>query len=95
MIMRVGIMIRTIDGDDGPGTYTRNLLKHLLEMDTSNEYVLFYKTKKHFGRYAEFKNVREILIKVPSIFLWDQVAVPFYARKEGEDFFHHVLQRFS
>jgi glycosyltransferase involved in cell wall biosynthesis len=52
--------------------------------------VLFYASPGQLGRYAHLPNVRERLVRAPGKLLWDQVAVPVAARREGVDvLFHH------
>jgi glycosyltransferase involved in cell wall biosynthesis len=46
---------------------------------------LQYRTPKWLGRFATYPNVREVLVRAPHKFLWDQVAVPYCAWKEGAD----------
>lgn len=78
-------MLRSIDAIDGPGIYTINLMDNLLEFDKKNEYVLFYKTKKNFGRYSKYNHVKETLIEIPGKLIWDQIAIPIVALKEKVD----------
>lgn len=47
--MKIGVMLRSIDERQGIGVYTQNLMDHLLPLDRSNEYVLFYRTRESFG----------------------------------------------
>ena len=88
--LRIGIMLRAIGEYDGAGVYMRALLDALLELDRDNQYVLFYATKAHAGRYAGRKGVREVVVRAPGKLLWDQVAVPVAAWRERVDvLFHH------
>ena len=83
-------MLRGIDEHDGAGVYIRELLDALLRLDRTNQYVLFYSGERHRGRYAHLPNVREVVVRAPGKLLWDQVAVPMAARREGLDvLFHH------
>ncbi|MFH2122652.1 MAG: glycosyltransferase family 1 protein [Pseudomonadota bacterium] len=83
--MRIGIMMRSADEAGGISVYAKNIVKELLLLDQKNEYVLFYKSKKHFGRYAEFFNCREILLEGKNKAFWDQITIPWAARKERID----------
>jgi len=83
-------MLRTIDEKQGIGIYSSNLLDSLFEIDQKNEYVLFYKTKTHFGRYAKYANVKERLIEGGNKFIWDQIKIPLAARKEKLDLLFHT-----
>ena len=80
--LRIGIMLRAIGEYDGAGVYMRALLDALLELDRDNEYVLFYSTEAHAGRYAGRPGVREVVVRAPGKLLWDQVAVPVAAWRE-------------
>ncbi|HET9727745.1 MAG TPA: glycosyltransferase, partial [Gemmatimonadales bacterium] len=88
--LRIGIMLRGIDEYDGAGVYIRQLVDAVLRLDGTNQYVLFYADEAQRGRYANRTNVREVVVRAPGKLLWDQVAVPMAARREGVDvLFHH------
>lgn len=88
--LRIGIMLRAIDEYDGAGVYIRQLVDAVLQLDRTNRYVLFYADPGQQGRYAHLPNVREVVVRAPGKLLWDQVAVPMAARREGVDvLFHH------
>lgn len=84
--MKIAIMARTLDeSGGGPGIANSNLIDKIIELDRVNEYLVFYKTKKHLGRYINHKNVKEIYLKIPSKLLWDQLVVPYFSWKEDVD----------
>ena len=83
--IKIGVMARAIDAMDGPGVGTRNLLDALVKIDNGNEYVVFYRTKKEYGRYAKYKNVKKMVLQIPTKILWDQIAVPLAAFREEVD----------
>ena len=88
--LRIGLMLRGIDEYDGAGVYIRNLVDALLELDATNQYVLFYARPEQRGRYRHLPNVRELVVRAPGKLLWDQVAVPAAAWRERLDvLFHH------
>ena len=88
--LRIGIMLRAVDEYDGAGVYIRSLVDALLELDSTNQYVLFYANDGQRGRYAGRANVREVVVRAPGKVLWDQVAVPLAAWRERLDvLFHH------
>ena len=90
--LRIGIMLRGIDEYDGAGVYIRQLVDAVLRLDGTNQYVLFYADEAQRGRYANRPNVREVVVRAPGKLLWDQVAVPMAARREGVDvLFHHTF----
>ncbi len=83
--MRFGIMMRSADEAGGISVYARNMVEELLQLDKSNEYVLFYKTDKHFGRYSKYENCREVLLPGGNKAVWDQIKIPMAARREKID----------
>lgn len=83
--MKIAVMLRAMDQDSGFRAYIEGLIENMLAIDLENSYLLFYRTKKYFGRFSSFKNAKEVLLSAPHKFLWDQVAVPFRAWKEGAD----------
>jgi glycosyltransferase involved in cell wall biosynthesis len=88
--LRIGLMLRAVDEYDGAGVYIRQLCDALFEMDQFNQYVLFYMHEKQLGRYAHLPNVRERVVRASGKLLWDQVQVPWAARREDLDvLFHH------
>jgi glycosyltransferase involved in cell wall biosynthesis len=58
-------------------------------LDNTNTDLLLYRTQKWFGRFSEFKNVDEVIVKSPNKFLWDQIAVPLKAWKEKADIIYN------
>ncbi|MBM9602712.1 glycosyltransferase family 4 protein [Desulfopila inferna] len=82
---RIGIMMRSADEVGGISVYARNIVRELLEIDTENQYVLFYKTDKHLGLYQHYDNCREILLKGGNKAVWDQFIIPRAVKKEKID----------
>lgn len=80
--MRIGVMMRSADEAGGIGVYARNIVEELLKLDHENKYILFYKSKKHFGRYSEFSNCQEMFLPGGNKAIWDQITIPRAARKE-------------
>lgn len=83
--MRIGIMMRSADEAGGIGVYARNIVEELLQLDHENEYILFYKSDKHLGRYAGFANCQELFLPGGNKAIWDQITIPRAARKEKID----------
>ncbi len=80
--MKIAIMGRTFDDKKGSGIANRNCIDTIIKLDRDNEYVIFYQTPKAFGRYKNYSNVKEILLKAPNKLIWDQVLVPYFAYKQ-------------
>lgn len=74
-------------GQQGGGVlvYTRNLLTRLLELGTEHEFVLMYQDARHVGTYGDRDHVKEVAVPVPCHIAWDQLAVPYVARRENLD----------
>lgn len=83
--MRIGIMLRHIDEKGGVVVYTNSMLRELFAIDKSNQYLLMYKDSNSIGKFSGYSNVQEKIIKMPTKLLWDQIAVPWVARKEKLD----------
>ncbi len=87
--MRIGVMLRSIDEQQGIGIYCRNLMDELLALDPENDYVLFYRNPSNAGRYAHVANVREKVVSAPNKLLWDQIVIPIAAAREKIDVLFH------
>ena len=61
--MRIGVMLRAYDRPGGIGIYSRNIVKHLLDIDSHNEYVLMYNNREHLGTFGNRDNVDEIFLR--------------------------------
>ncbi|MGD2076037.1 MAG: glycosyltransferase family 1 protein, partial [Gammaproteobacteria bacterium] len=83
--MKIGIMLRYLDQHPGGVmTYTRSLLRALLNIDSGHEFLLMYQNPAYMGTYARH-NVREITVQMPSKFGWDQLAVRSIEKREKLD----------
>lgn len=82
-------MLRSLDEKGGIGVYTYNLLRELLRLDRKNQYVLFYRNRFNVGKFAQYANVRERLVKGSSKAFWDQVAIPWACFRERVDVVFH------
>lgn len=87
--MKIAIMMRAIDQDSGLGVYAQSLVDSMLRMDRDNSYLLLYRSTKWLGRFSSFGNAKELLLKAPHKLIWDQVAVPYRAWKEGADIIYN------
>lgn len=82
-------MLRSIDEKGGVGVYTRNIVKELLQLDSKNEYVLFYANPANIGLFSHHANVTERCIKGANKAYWDQVAISRASRQEKIDVLFH------
>jgi glycosyltransferase involved in cell wall biosynthesis len=84
--MKIGIMLRHVEQHHGGVlVYTHNLLREMLALETSHEFVLCYRNPDLIGTYGDGHRVREIAVQAPSALVWDQLAVPWLERKERFD----------
>lgn len=91
--MRIGITMLSHDSTwGGPGIYTKEIVRALLEIDRVNEYVLIYPkfnlAERNLGQYsARYDNVIETTTAwTPRIgTIWEQFAVPPVARRHAID----------
>jgi glycosyltransferase involved in cell wall biosynthesis len=82
-------MLRTFDEQGGIGVYSRNLVRELLRIDRSNQYVLLYRRPEHIGSYAQRGNVTERWVRGRNKAIWDQIAVPYACWRERVDVLLH------
>jgi glycosyltransferase involved in cell wall biosynthesis len=82
-------MLRTLDEKGGVAVYSRNLVETLLDLDSSNQYELLYRSPGHLGSYASRPNVREHLLEAGGKAAWDQWAVPRACERLGADLILH------
>lgn len=83
---KIGIMLRHYEQHEGGvKVYTQNLLPRLFSMDSKNTYVLMYQNSNLLGTYSAYPNVDEVVLSVPGKILWDQLAVPWIAKKKRLD----------
>ncbi len=67
--------------EGGVKVYTKSVLPKLFALGGSHRYVLIYQNPKLIGTYASYTNVEEVAVEIPGTVLWDQIAVPWIARK--------------
>jgi glycosyltransferase involved in cell wall biosynthesis len=91
--MRIAITLQSLDATwGGIGVYTEEIVKHLLQIDSNDEYVLLYPgfgaARKLFGQYRRYKNATEVETEGSSIpigWYWDQIIVPRIVRQYAID----------
>lgn len=88
--MRIAMMLRSLDERFGIGVYTRNILDSILELGHGHQFILFFRSEKHLGKYASHPNVEEVLVRARSKLLWDQVAIPLASKRAKADVLFHT-----
>jgi glycosyltransferase involved in cell wall biosynthesis len=88
--MKIAICLRTWGEKGGIGGYTRNLLNELIPLGVDHQFILLYQDDSHVGQFGQYGNVREIYVPARTRGIWDQVAAPYHAMKEGADVIFHT-----
>jgi glycosyltransferase involved in cell wall biosynthesis len=83
--MKIAIMMRAMDQDSAFRSITERLVDSMLRTGREHSYLLLYRTDKWMGRFGAFENSEEALLWAPHKLLWDQMAVPFKAWRDGVD----------
>jgi glycosyltransferase involved in cell wall biosynthesis len=91
--MRIGILLQSFNETmGGIGIYTQEIVRALLRLDCTNEYVLIYpgfgSAHVRRGQFRRHKNAIEIeteFSRVPLETYWDQIVVPALAKQYGLD----------
>ena len=82
--MRIAIMLRAYDRSGGIGIYSRNIVRHLLEVDIDNQYLLLFNNKEHLNTFTA-PNVAAQYIRPANQLKWDQIDALAAARKWDAD----------
>ena len=69
----------------GVVVYTKELLPELFRLGSGHEFVLFFQQRPSPEVLPTPESVRQVVLPVPSRLLWDQVAVPLAAKRNGID----------
>jgi glycosyltransferase involved in cell wall biosynthesis len=84
--MKIAVMLRHYEQQEGGvKVYTKKLLPLLFTLGARHRYVLIYQNPKLLGTYANYPNVEEVAVRMPGTVTWDQMAVPWIARKKRVD----------
>jgi glycosyltransferase involved in cell wall biosynthesis len=84
--MRIGIMLRHYDQHGGGvRVYTHQILRAMLDLQSSHEFVFLYQNPALMGTYKEDPQVTEVALPGKSILRWDQVEVPRAVSKHRID----------
>jgi glycosyltransferase involved in cell wall biosynthesis len=82
-------MLRALDEKGGIGVYSANIVRELLDLDSKNDYVLFYRSKKYLGFFGSRSNVEERTVWAPHKTLWDQLSIPLACQRNKIDVVFH------
>ncbi|MCC6682537.1 MAG: glycosyltransferase family 4 protein [Phycisphaeraceae bacterium] len=78
-------MMRAMDQDSGFRAVVDGYVRGMLRVGPQHQYVLFYRSDKYLGGFADHPNVKEVLLTGHNKLWWDQVSVPWQARREKVD----------
>lgn len=85
--MKIGIDCRMLGPGFGLARYVEQLVKHLLEIDSDNEYVLFLK-KDNWNEIEESKKLKKVLADIPWYSWAEQTKFKKNIDKEKVDLMH-------
>jgi glycosyltransferase involved in cell wall biosynthesis len=87
--MRIGIMLRAYEEKGGVGVYTRNITRHLIEHAPQHEFFLYFCNRDSIEAYAGYPNAHARFVPARGKFLWDQVQIPRWFRRDRLDVLYH------
>jgi glycosyltransferase involved in cell wall biosynthesis len=95
--LRIAVPLKSYDPAwGGPGTYTEKIVKHLLQIDRENEYLLIIPRRAKRVDLPLFSkayaNVHEVHTRLRASLLWDQLIVPNIARQWRVDILFSPFQ---
>ncbi len=86
---KIGIDARfAVHNRRGIGHYTLKLIQNLAEIDNHNEYVLYIDKDNSEDVLPKQKNFRIKKLRPANYLIWEQVALPIQAKKDGLDILH-------
>ena len=86
--MRIGIDARLLAYRRGMGNFLYNLLIELIELDRTNQYVLYTNQPLSDTNLDLPDNFQVQFLSLPTYPLWEQVALPLAARRDQLDVLH-------
>jgi glycosyltransferase involved in cell wall biosynthesis len=96
-LLRIGITLRSFPALGGPGIYTEQLVRRLLQIDCRHEYLLIHARRTsatwHAPTVPDRRNVQKVQTGRPSGLIWDQITVPLNARRQNVDLLFSPFQR--
>lgn len=85
--MRIGLDLRMVDGGSGIGRYISEISHSILEQDSENEYVLFFRNAEQSMAYRKY-NVKTVIEDIPHYSLTEQTRFSRILKKENLDLVH-------
>ena len=85
--MRVAMDIRKLR-DYGIGTYVRNIVSQIAQLDSENEYVLISRPEDLEFTQTLGPNIRGVISTARNYLVREQFSIPSIVRRERVDVFH-------
>lgn len=82
-------MLRALDERGGVAVYAQNVVEELLRVDRHNLYVLYFRSRRHRGRFAAYPNAVERVVTGFGKAVWDQVSIPLACWRDRIDVLFH------
>jgi glycosyltransferase involved in cell wall biosynthesis len=96
-LLRIGITLRSLPALGGPGIYTEQVVRRLLQIDRRNEYLLIRprraSARRHPPAVPDYPNVQEVQTGMQSGLIWDQMTVPLVAQRHAVDLLFSPFQQ--
>jgi hypothetical protein len=96
-LLRIGITLRSLPTLGGPGTYTEQLVRRLLQINRKNKYLLIYLRQRmatsHAPTVRDYRNLQEVGTGRQFGLIWDQITVPLVAQRNDVDLLFRPFQQ--
>ena len=86
--MKIGIDARMMSSDFGIGRYVQQLVKHLLEIDKENQYVLYVRKYENEYEITNYENCKMVIADIPWYGWEEQVKFKKIIDREKVDLMH-------
>lgn len=85
--MKIGLDLRMIRGGSGIDRYITELSHEILNHDSNNEYVLFFRDEKQADNYKKYGH-KIVVTGIAHYSILEQIELPFILNKENLDLVH-------
>lgn len=86
--MKIGIDARMMSSDFGIGRYVQQLVKHLLEIDKKNQYVLYVRKYENGYETTNYENCKIVIADIPWYGWEEQIKFKKIIDREKVDLMH-------
>lgn len=96
-LLRIGITLRSLPALGGPGIYTEQIVRRLLQVDRRHEYLLIHPRRPpatfQAAAVPNYPNVQQVQTGRQSGLIWDQITVPSIAQRHAVDLLFSPFQQ--